>query len=93
MGQLRVAIIPPSSKERIRVTDWNNLGAGAEQAFERHRQDMVAHFIKLRAFDADMARGSLAGYLGLHGCPFPKIADDVKAAWAKEVEKMKAIDG
>lgn len=75
------------------MTDWSNLGPDPAAAFERHRQEMVAHFIRLRLFDADLARGSLAGYLGLHGCPFPKIADDVRAEWAKEVAKTKAIDG
>lgn len=71
------------------MTDWNRLESSAEEAFEKHRQEMVAHFIKLRIFDADMARGSLAGYLAARNCPFPKIADDVKAAWAKHVAEQK----
>ena len=75
------------------MTDWGGLGSDPAAAFERHRQEMVAHFIRLRQVDAGLARSALATYVGRHHCPFPKIADDVKAAWAKEVEKMKAIDG
>lgn len=74
------------------MTDWGNLGADPAAAFERHRQEMVAHFIKLRHADAEYARGALRGYISMQACPFPKIADDVKAQWAREVEAMKSAD-
>lgn len=74
------------------MTDWSNLGPGPAAAFERHRQEMVAHFIKLRHMDADYARGALASYVGMRGCPFPKIADDVKAQWAIEVAAKRSAE-
>ncbi len=72
------------------MTDWSHLGAGVEQAFEEHRRRMVDHFIRLRHMDAEYARGALRGYTSMHGCPFPNIADDVKAKWALEVEAMRS---
>lgn len=74
------------------MTNWGNLGPDPAAAFERHRQEMVAHFIRLRHTDADLARGALATYVGRHHCPFPKIADDVRTEWAKVVEQQKAAD-
>ena len=74
------------------MTDWGSLGSDPAAAFERHRQEMVAHFIRLRQVDAGLARSALATYVGRHHCPFPKIADDVKAEWAKVVEQQKAAD-
>ena len=71
------------------MTDWGALGRGAEAAFEEHRQSMVAHFIRLREFDADLARASLSSYVDAASCPHPAIADDVKAAWAKHVASQK----
>lgn len=74
------------------MTDWNNLGSDPAAAFERHRQETVAHIIRLRQTDADLARGALATYVSRPHCPFPKIADDVRAEWAKVVEQQKAAD-
>lgn len=74
------------------MTDWSHLGAGVEQAFEAHRQRMVDHFIRLRHMDADYARGALASYVGMRGCPFPKIADDVKAQWAIDVAAKRSAE-
>lgn len=73
------------------MTDWSNLGPDPVAVFERHRQEMIAHFIRMRLFDADLAREALRSYLQ-PGCPFPKIADDVKAEWARVVEQQKAAD-
>ena len=75
--------------------DWTNLGARfacVEDAFEEHRRRTVAHFIKMRHFDAELARYSLAEYLRSSSCLFPKIADDVRAEWARVVAEAKAAE-
>ena len=75
--------------------DWTNLGARfacVEDAFEEHRRRTVAHFIKMRHFDAELARYSLAECLRSSSCLFPKIADDVRAEWAKVVAEAKAAE-
>lgn len=71
------------------MIDWSKIGPDAEAMFEEHRQTMVAHFIRLRLFDADVARASLASYVDAASCPHPAIADDVKASWAKHVASQK----
>ena len=75
--------------------DWTNLGARfacVEDAFEEHRRRTVAHFIRMRHFDAELARHSLAEYLRSSSCLFPKIADDVRAEWARVVAEAKAAE-
>lgn len=75
--------------------DWTNLGARfacVEDAFEEHRRRTVAHFIKMRHFDAELARYSLAEYLRSSSCLFPKIADDVRAEWARVVAEAKSAE-
>lgn len=64
------------------MIDWSKIGPDAEAMFEEHRQAMVAHFIRLRLFDVNVARAALASYVDAASCPHPAIADDVKAAWA-----------
>lgn len=71
------------------MTGWSNLGADVEAAFEEHRQAMVMHFINLRLLDGDLARASLANYVGMNGCPFPAISEDVKAAWSAYLASQK----
>lgn len=75
--------------------DWTNLGARfacVEDAFEEHRRRTVAHFIRMRHFDAELARHSLAQYTRSSSCLFPKIADDVRAEWARVVAEAKAAE-
>lgn len=60
-------------------TDWSRLGGKAAEAYERHREEMVAHFVRLVQVDADYARAAVSDYQKMLGCPFPKIGDDVKA--------------
>lgn len=75
--------------------DWTNLGARfacVEDAFEEHRRRTVAHFIRMRHFDAELARQSPAEYLRSSSCLFPKIADDVRAEWARVVAEAKAAE-
>lgn len=61
-------------------TDWSRLGGqDAAAAYERHREEMVVHFVRLVQLDADYARHAVGVYQKAPGCPFPKIGEDVKA--------------